>query len=155
MAVLGAGLAVRGQTRRGQEPGGGAADADGERREQGRVPAGRCRKPPGAAGSWPAQAVANAALGGEGVLDLASAFATGGLFGVAGWSPEACAAAGVAPGQLPRVAVFGEAVGKVDLPGALMAGAGQAPLEGTVLGAGSVDRLCGGSWRALARTATW
>jgi xylulokinase len=97
---------------------------------------------PEAAGYWPAQAVANAALGGEGVLDLASAFATGGLFGGQGWGPEACAAAGLVPEQLPRVAVFGEAVGKVGLLGDVVAGDGQAPLDGVVLAAGSVDGLC-------------
>ena len=43
------------------------------------------RHAPGAAGYWPAQAVANASLGGEGVADLASAFAAGPLFNGSGW----------------------------------------------------------------------
>ena len=71
------------------------------------------RHAPGAAGYWPAQAVANASLGGEGVADLASAFAAGPLFNGSGWDPAACEAAGLVPAQLPRVAVFGEAVGQV------------------------------------------
>jgi xylulokinase len=96
------------------------------------------RHAPEAAGCWPAQAVANASLGGEGVADLASAFAAGPLFNGSGWDPAVCAAAGLAPGQLPRVAVFGEAVGLVD-PVVL----GQPSTGGeVVLAAGSVDGLC-------------
>jgi xylulokinase len=96
------------------------------------------RNAPGAAGYWPAQAVANASLGGEGVADLASAFAAGPLFKGSGWDPEACAAAGLRPSQLPRVAVFGEAVGQV---GAAALGAQSRPGE-LVLAAGSVDGFC-------------
>jgi xylulokinase len=96
------------------------------------------RHAPGAAGYWPAQAVANASLGGEGVADLASAFAAGPLFNGSGWDLAACEAAGLLPSQLPRVAVFGEAVGRVG-PLAL----GQQSVRGeVVLGAGSVDGLC-------------
>jgi xylulokinase len=93
---------------------------------------------PGAAGYWPAQAVANASLGGEGVTDLASAFAAGTLFGEGGWQPSVCEQGGFAPAQLPRVAFFGERIGVV----------GPAAVEGflvpgreLVLGAGSVDGL--------------
>jgi xylulokinase len=94
---------------------------------------------PGAAGYWPCQAVANAALGGEGVTDLASAFAAGPLFGGSGWDEGACAAAGFPVSSLPRVAVFGEAIGTLapDVLGEGYAGAGE-----VVLGAGSVDGLC-------------
>jgi xylulokinase len=52
---------------------------------------------PGAAGYWPAQAVANAALGGEGVTDLASAFASGTLFGEGGWQASVCEERGFSP----------------------------------------------------------
>ena len=93
---------------------------------------------PGAAGYWPAQAVANASLGGEGVTDLASAFAAGTLFGEGGWQPSVCEEGGFSPAQLPRVAFFGERIGEV----------GPAAVEGSlvsgseiVLGAGSVDGL--------------
>jgi xylulokinase len=96
------------------------------------------RHAPGAAGYWPAQAVGNASLGGEGVADLASAFAAGPLFNGSGWDPVACEAAGLGPGQLPRVAVFGEAVGQVDA-----VALGQPPHGAeVVLAAGSVDGLC-------------
>jgi xylulokinase len=93
---------------------------------------------PAAAGYWPAQAVANASLGGEGVTDLASAFASGPLFNGSGWDASACDAAGLSPAQLPRVAMFGEAIGKVG-PDVLGRQAGVGDL---VLGAGSVDGLC-------------
>ncbi|HTT92394.1 MAG TPA: FGGY-family carbohydrate kinase [Acidimicrobiales bacterium] len=96
------------------------------------------RNAPGAAGYWPAQAVANASLGGEGVTDLASAFASGPLFNGSEWDAGACAAAGLLPSQLPRVAVFGEAVGQVG-PEALGTQAQDGEL---MLGAGSVDGLC-------------
>ncbi len=86
--------------------------------EMAQLSAWAARHTPGAAGYWPAQAVANAALGGGGVTDLASAFAAGPLFNGSGWDPGACQAAGLSPSQLPRVAVFGEAVGKVN-PAAL------------------------------------
>jgi xylulokinase len=94
---------------------------------------------PSAAGYWPSQAVANASLGGEGVTDLASAFAAGPLFGGSGWDDAACLAAGFAAARLPRVAVFGEAVGRL-LPEAV--GDGNADGPEVVLGAGSVDGLC-------------
>jgi xylulokinase len=94
---------------------------------------------PGAAGYWPAQAVANASLGGEGVTDLASAFAAGTLFGEGGWQRSVCEGGGFSPGQLPRVAFFGERIGEVD-PAVLAASV----VSGSeiVLGAGSVDGLC-------------
>jgi xylulokinase len=91
---------------------------------------------PEAAGYWPAQAVANASLGVPGVVDLASAFASGSLFDGSSWAGAACGAAGVATGQMPRVAVFGEAVGH--LAPELWPGPGEAP----VLAAGSVDGFC-------------
>lgn len=96
------------------------------------------RNDPGAAGYWPAQAVANASLGGPGlggVTDLASAFAAGPLFNGSGWDTEVCAAAGLLPSHLPRVAVFGEAIGKVE-------GLPDLVLPGPELAAGSVDGLC-------------
>jgi xylulokinase len=121
--------------RRGRQEGGGDPTTS---EEMARLSGWAAHDAPHAAGYWPAQAVANASLGGEGVADLASAFAAGPLFDGSGWDPVACAAAGLLPSQLPRVAVFGEAVGKVG-PEAL----GPQALEGElVLGAGSVDGLC-------------
>ena len=101
------------------------------------------RHAPGAAGYWPAQAVANASLGGEGVADLASAFAAGSLFNGSSWDPAACEAAGLSASQLPRVAVFGEAIGRVRPIALGPIAPGRPSLEGeVVLAAGSVDGLC-------------
>jgi xylulokinase len=94
---------------------------------------------PGASGYWPAQAVANASLGGEGVTDLASAFAAGPLFGGSGWDEATCQASGFPAARLPRVAVFGEAIGNL-APGVL--GAEDAGGGDVLLGAGSVDGMC-------------
>ena len=121
--------------------------------EMARLAGWAARHAPGAAGYWPAQAVANARLVESGVTDLASAFAAGPLFSGSGWDPGVCEAAGLSPAQLPRVAVFGEAVGKVG-PAALgpssrderdreepeVAVSNQG--RELVLGAGSVDGLC-------------
>jgi len=106
---------------------------------------------PGAAGYWPAQAVANASLGGEGVTDLASAFAAGTLLGEGGWDASVCQAGGFSAAQLPRVAFFGERIGEVQ-PAAVgevhagavggFVGASAASGTGIALGAGSVDGLC-------------
>jgi xylulokinase len=86
---------------------------------------------PDAAAFWPAQAVANRALGGPGTVDLGTAFSWGPLFGASGWDPARCSSLGIAAGQLPGVAFFGEAIGSVD------AGA-----PGAALVAGGVDAFC-------------
>ncbi len=101
------------------------------------------RHAPEAAGYWPAQAVANASLGGEGVADLASAFAAGKLFNGSSWDPAACEAAGLSASQLPKVAVFGEAIGRVGPIALGPVAFGPPSVEGeVVLAAGSVDGLC-------------
>lgn len=94
-------------------------------------------KYPGARGYWPAQAVVNASLGGEGVLDMASAFAAGSLYEGTGWDASACRSIGITPAQLPKVAVFGEPIGRLRSEVASGLGLGR-----TELVAGSVDGLC-------------
>ena len=81
---------------------------------------------PDAHGYWPAQAVANAALGGEAVIDASAAGSSAPVFSMDlwGWDP----ALGVDVDRFPRVAGMGEAVGTV---------AG----TGTVLDAGGVDAV--------------
>jgi xylulokinase len=86
---------------------------------------------PDAAGFWPAQAVANRALGGPGTVDLGTAFSWGPLFGAAGWDPARCSSLGITPGQLPAVAFFGEAIGSIDREA-----------SGPALVAGGVDAFC-------------
>ncbi|MDQ6839762.1 MAG: FGGY family carbohydrate kinase, partial [Actinomycetota bacterium] len=58
---------------------------------------------PGAAGYWPAQAVANRALGAPAVVDLGTAFTTGPLLGTEGWNEELCASCGVDATQMPEM----------------------------------------------------
>lgn len=84
---------------------------------------------PGAAGYWPAPAVANHALAGEAVIDFATAATSYPLFDGTGWSQAACAERGAAAVQMPRVETIGAA-------------AGQLPGTRTVLGTGAVDALC-------------
>jgi len=92
---------------------------------------------PRAHGYWPAQAVANAALCGRGVVDLASAFAAGAMFDGSGWDEAACRQGGFGTEQMPDVVLFGEPVGQVG-PG-ILPGDGDAEV---LLGAGSVDGFC-------------
>jgi xylulokinase len=104
---------------------------------------------PGAAGYWPAQAVANRSLGGPGSIDLTTAFAAGVLFGGSGWDTGRCAAVGVDPARLPSVELFGQPIGEVGVaaPGAtLVAGGVDAFCEQLVVGRlapGDVLVICG------------
>ena len=81
---------------------------------------------PGAAGFWPAQTVANHALGGVAALDTATAMAAVPLFVATGWDAGLCGKVGVRPEQLPRLVAGWEPAGDVD---------------GVPLGAGIVDGL--------------
>ncbi|RDH76145.1 xylulose kinase [Mycolicibacterium moriokaense] len=102
---------------------------------------------PDAAGYWPAPAVANYALGGEAVIDFATAFTTLPLFDGTGWSEVECAKCGASEDQMPRVAAPGTVVGTVRDGGAVLAaGAIDATCEQMVAGAdrnGDVLVLCG------------
>jgi xylulokinase len=85
---------------------------------------------PDAAGYWPAQAVANRALCGEGAIETTVAMTTVPLFDFHGWDEAVAAKAGVDDvGRLPRIVVGSEPVGRVD-------GAG-----GALLGGGTIDAL--------------
>ena len=84
---------------------------------------------PGAAGYWPAPAVANHALAGEAVIDVATAATAFPLFDGTGWNPTACADRGATADQMPRVETIGTAVGQVQGSGA-------------VLGIGAIDAIC-------------
>ena len=87
---------------------------------------------PGAAGYWPAQAVANAALCGVGGLDTVTAMTTVPLFDWVGWDPEVCKEAGVTPEQLPVI------VPGIEPTGTIGSDLGPA-LEGAVVGGGTID----------------
>ncbi len=84
---------------------------------------------PGAAGYWPAPAVANHALAGEAVIDVATAATAFPLFDGTGWNPAACVERGATADQMPRVETIGTAVGRVRGSGA-------------VLGIGAIDAIC-------------
>lgn len=86
---------------------------------------------PHAHGHWPAQAVANFALGGRPAVDLAVAYIASPVFGVDGWDPDVCARNGARPEQLPEVEMPATAVGRLDHD-----------RDGPVLTSGSVDVWC-------------
>jgi xylulokinase len=85
---------------------------------------------PGASGYWPAQAVANAALCGEGAIETTVAMTTLPLFDFVGWDAAVAAQAGLADlDKLPRIVVGADPVGKVEVAG------------GAPLGGGTIDAL--------------
>src|SRR5579872_2388011 len=87
------------------------------------------REAPGAAGYWPAQAVADFALAGEPAIDTAMAMSLGDLRSGDGWNLELLGQIGVTPEQMPTVVPMAEAAGTVRGTGA-------------VLAPGTVDALC-------------
>jgi xylulokinase len=87
------------------------------------------REAPGAAGYWPAPAVANHALAGAPVIDFATAFTTLPLFDGSGWDARVCADCGASVDRMPRVEGPGVAIGQVH--------GGE-----TVLAAGAIDATC-------------
>lgn len=84
---------------------------------------------PGARGYWPAQAVANYALGSVPAVDSAVAMSLGGLMSMGQWDLEKLARIGVTESQLPVVVPMCAAAGKVKGTDAVFAG-------------GTVDALC-------------
>ncbi len=87
---------------------------------------------PEAAGYWPAQAVANAALCGTGVVDSVTAMTMVPLFDFSGWDEAVLRAAGATAGQLPRISFGAEPAG--------MALEQLGPdLSGAVIGGGTID----------------
>jgi xylulokinase len=110
----------------------------------------------GAYGYWPAQAVANASLAGAGVVDLASAFASGPLFKGSGWDEAALGRLGLEPARMPRVVVFGEPVGELcrKLSPAGSGGAGrQGSSEGELRGGTAARGPTGGPASSARRSA--
>jgi xylulokinase len=87
------------------------------------------RQAPDAAGYWPAQSVANHALAGEAVIDVATAATSFPLFDGTGWSEKVCADCATTVERMPRVEMMGAAIGRV-------------PGTDAVLAAGAIDALC-------------
>ncbi len=89
---------------------------------------------PQAAGYWPAQAVANAALTGEGVMDTVTAMTCVPVFDYTEWDPGVVAEINVDPRQLPRLVSGSEPAGTISGLGA--------DLEGIPVTGGSIDAFC-------------
>ena len=87
------------------------------------------RRAPGAAGYWPAQAVANYALGRVPAMDTATAMSFGGLHHHGAWDASLLARLGASEAQMPEVVQMGAAAGEVLGTGAVLAG-------------GTVDAMC-------------
>jgi xylulokinase len=105
------------------------------------------KEAPNAAGYWPAPAVANHALAGEPVVDIATAITASPVFDGVGWSEAVCGDCGVSIGSMPRVEMMGAPIGEVcGTDAVLAAGAIDALCEQLVSGAdedGDVLVLCG------------
>ena len=84
---------------------------------------------PDARGYWPAQAVANFGLCGEGVISTTTAATATPLFDWTGWDAAHVERAGARVEQMPRIEVSGRAVGEVR------------DVKGCVLEAGTIDAL--------------
>ena len=115
----------------GDDRGGGAVDpATGTSEELVGFLAWLVERYPEAAGYWPAQAVANAALGGVGAIDTMVAYLAMPLYDLHGWDAAVAAKAGLDDvGRLPVIVGGVKPVGTV-------ASAGGAPLGG-----GTIDAL--------------
>ncbi len=120
-----------GDARGALAPGAGEADADpSQSGELVRFLAWLVEHHPDAAGYWPAQAVANAALSGVGAIDSTVAMTTLPLFDFQGWDKAVAAEAGLDDvARLPRIVVGTESVGTAPAAG------------GAVLGGGTIDAL--------------
>jgi xylulokinase len=84
----------------------------------------------GAAGYWPAQAVANHALCGRAAIDTTTAMTALPLFDGRGWDEGLAASAGTTVDRLPAIVVGVEPAGRV---------AGGRPAAGALVGGGSID----------------
>jgi xylulokinase len=87
------------------------------------------KQAPDAAGFWPAQAVANHELCGEGVMDAVTGMTAMPLFGGVEWDAEVAGSVGVEVSRLPRV------VGGTAPVGTVVGG----PADGAALGGGTID----------------
>lgn len=93
---------------------------------------------PQAAGFWPAQAVANCALCGEGMIDTVVAMTTLPLFDFTGWDADVAAEAGVADtARLPGLMSGTGAIGQIDAAGGALLGPGTIDAYGEQLMAGA------------------
>ena len=117
------------------------------------------KEAPEATGYWPAQAVANFALGRVPAIDTAMAISLGPLLKAGEWDKELLTELGVKLEQLPMVVPMGEAAGTVAGTGAtLAAGAVDALCDQIVSGAedvGDVFVICGATLVAWIVVGEW
>jgi len=101
---------------RGREGGGGeqAGAGPGDSHELLGFLGWAAREAPDALGFWPAQAVANHALSGEGVLDTSTAATAHPFFDFVGWDEAIASEIGVDVEQMPRLVPTGLECGRVD-----------------------------------------
>ena len=116
---------ARGQMVRGPD----AGDTDSVMPDAGGFVRWAVREVPGARGYWPAQAVANYALGRVPAIDTGTAICMGSMRKGNGWNVDVLADMDVSQRQLPLVVPMGQAAGTVTGSDA-------------VLAAGTVDALC-------------
>jgi len=146
----------------GDERGAGAEDrASASSGELVRFLAWLVQANPDAAGYWPAQAVANAALSGIGAIDTIVAFTAAPLFDFTGWDPAVADAVGLHDiTRLPRIVAGSDPVGKVRAAGDATLGAGTIDALGEQLvagadGDGDVLVILGSTLIVWAVTPTW
>lgn len=87
---------------------------------------------PGAAGYWPAQAVANHALTGRAAIDTTTAACALPVFDWTSWDPDVVGAAGATVDALPDIVAGVEPVGRIR---------DGLPAAGAVVGGGTIDAL--------------
>lgn len=112
---------------------------------------------PKAAGYWPVQAVANAACGGAGAIDVTTAIAMAPLFDGSSWDRGICDGCDVPTSKLPEIAGLGEPVGKVG-DAVLASGIVDTLAEQIVAGAtevGDVLVICGTTLVVWSVTDEW
>jgi xylulokinase len=114
---------------------------------------------PDAAGYWPAQAVANHALCGRGVIDTVTAMTAVPLFDFKGWDAALAEAAGTATDLLPDIVSGSDAAGRITGTDVLLGGGGiDAFGEQLVAGAdneGDVLVICGTTLITWAVISEW
>lgn len=125
----------------GDARGAGAVDdGNGSSDELVRFLAWLVRHHPDAAGYWPAQAVANAALGGVGAIDTMVAYLARPLFDLRGWDAGVAASIGLDDiGRLPVIGTGTDPVGTVAAAGGAVLGGGTIDALGEQLVAGASD----------------
>jgi xylulokinase len=130
---------------RGRQPAGSAASIEGQ---AGPMPDAEgflrwtAQQMPEAFGYWPAQAVANHALTGQGSIDTAVASTLGELHQGGRWNDALLTSCAVRPDQMPQVVLTGQAAGTLRADRRGKQGSGGSDHPETVVAGGSIDAFC-------------